>query len=265
MNGSSTNDDVMNGTGTDTLGSVEKAFLILERLKNEDRAGVSDLSNELGLPKSTVHIYLQTFRKLGFVVQENNDYSLSYRFLEYGGQIRNRSKLYQVAKLEVDQLAMDTGEVANLGIEEGGHRILLYKAGGRDAIHDNAPIGEYTHMHWTALGKAMLAEFPRSRVESIIETHGLPTANEHTITDSDTLFTELERIHEQGYSVEDQERRQGVLTIGVPIMDRSSDEVISAISISGPKSRLDEPETFEDLVSAVKQAANVIELRYSHY
>lgn len=265
MCGNPMNDDATNDTGADTLGSVEKAFLILEQLKTVERAGVSDLSNELGLPKSTVHIHLQTFRKLGFVVQEDNDYALSYRFLEYGGRIRNRSKLYQVAKLEVDQLAMDTGEVANLGIEEDGQRILLYKAGGRDAIHDNAPIGEYTHMHWTALGKAMMAEFPRSRVESIVETHGLPKANEHTITDRDTLFAELEQIRDRGYSVEDQERRQGVLTIGTPIMDRSSDEVISAISVSGPKSRLDESEMFEELVSAVKQAANVIELRYTHY
>ncbi|MFH5801669.1 IclR family transcriptional regulator [Haladaptatus sp. CMAA 1911] len=265
MNEKTTNDDITSDTGPSTLGSVEKAFSILEQLKADERAGVSDLSNELDLPKSTVHIYLQTFQQLGFVVRDGNDYALSYRFLEYGGRIRNRSKLYQVAKLEVDQLATDTGEVANLGIEEDGSRILVYKAGGRDAIHDNAPIGEYTHMHWTALGKAMLAEFPRSRVESIIETHGLPKANEHTITEADALFTELERIREQGYSVEDQERRRGVLTIGVPIMNRSSDEVISAISVSGPKSRLDATETFDDLVSAVKQAANVIELRYSHY
>lgn len=265
MNDNSTNDDVTSDTGVSTLGSVEKAFLILEQLKAIERGGVSDLSNELDLPKSTVHIYLQTFQQLGFVVRDGNDYALSYRFLEYGGQIRNRSKLYQVAKLEVDQLATDTGEVANLGIEENGYRILVYKAGGRDAIHDNAPVGEYTHMHWTALGKAMMAEFPRARVESIVETHGLPKANEHTVTDVDALFTELEQIRNQGYSIEDQDRRQGVLTIGAPIMDRSSDEVISAISVSGPKSRLDGTEMFEDLVSAVKQAANVIELRYSHY
>lgn len=260
MNGNSANDVAGN-----TLGSVEKAFLILERLKDVERAGVSELSNQLDLPKSTVHIYLQTLRKQGFIVRTDDDYSLSYRFLEYGGRIRNHSKLYQVAKVEVDKLAAETGEVANLGIEEDGLRILLYKAGGPDAIHDNAPVGEYTNMHWTALGKAMLAHFQRSRVRSIIETHGLPRANEHTITDADALFAELKRIRERGYSVEDQERRQGVLTVGTPIMDRNSDEVISAISISGPKSRVDDPDKFEDLVSDIKQAANVIELRHSHY
>ncbi|WP_227378689.1 IclR family transcriptional regulator [Haladaptatus halobius] len=259
------NDDSSETGAGNTLGSVEKAFTILEQLKTVERAGLSELSNQLDIPKSTVHIYLQTLRKSGFIVRDGDEYSLSFRFLEYGGSFRNQSKLYQVARLEVDKLALDTGEVANLGIEENGLRVLIYKSEGPEAIHDNAPIGEYTNMHWTALGKAMLAHFPTARVESIIETHGLPRANEHTITDADELFAELERIRERGYSVEDQDRRQGVLTIGTPIMNRSTDEVISAVSVSGPKSRVDESSRIDDLVAAVKKAANVIELRYSHY
>lgn len=248
-----------------TLGSVEKAFTVLEQLRLMGQTGVSELAEQLDLPKSTVHIYLQTLQNQGFVVQEDDEYALSFRFLEYGGDHRNQSRLYQIAKPEVDELASETGEVANLGIEENGLRVLLYKSEGPKALHDNAPVGEYAHMHWTALGKAMLAHYPRSRVESIVESHGLPRANEHTITDVDELVTELEHIRENGYSIEDQDRRQGVLTIGAPITDRSTDNVISAVSVSGPKNALDEQERIEELVAAVKKAANVIELRYSHY
>lgn len=248
-----------------TLGSVEKAFTILEQLRQTGKTGVSELTTQLEFPKSTVHVYLQTLQDQGFVVQDDGEYMLSYRFLEYGGDHRNRSRLYEVARPEVDKLGSETGEVANLGIEENGLRVLLYKSEGPDAIHDNAPIGEYAHMHWTALGKAMLAHYPTSRVKSIVDTHGLPQANEYTITDIDELFTELEDIRERGYSVEDQDRRQGVLTIGAPIVDRRSDEVISAVSVSGPKNHLDEHDRFKELVAAVEKAANVIELRYSHY
>lgn len=258
--------DSSSGSGAkNTLGSVQKAFTVLDQLRLVGKTGVSELAKQLELPKSTVHVYLQTLRDEGFVVQDGDEYALSYRFLEYGGGLRNQSRLYNVAKLEVDKLASETSEVANLGIEENGQRVLLYKSEGPEAIHDNAPIGEYAHMHWTALGKAILAHYPTSRVESIVETHGLPRANEHTITDVDDLFAELDRIRERGYSVEDEDRRQGVLTIGAPITNRSTDEVISAVSVSGPKSRLDEQERFDELVAAVQKAANVIELRYSHY
>jgi DNA-binding IclR family transcriptional regulator len=198
-------------------------------------------------------------------VKNGTDYSLSYRFLEYGGELRNQSKLYQVARLEVDKLASKTGEVASLGIEEDGLRILAYKSEGPESIHDNAPIGEYTNMHWTALGKAMLAYYTEGEVDSIINSHGLPRANEYTITDRDGLFDELRQTRERGYSVEDEDRRRGVLTIGAPIFERSTDEVIGAVSVAGPKSRVNEPERFDELVTAVKKAANVIELDYSHY
>lgn len=252
------------GSG-DTIGSIERAFEIIDHLASAEEAGVTETADELGIPKSTVHIYLKTLEGLGLVIQEGDAYRLSFRFLQYGGGIRNRSRLYRTAKPEVDKLARETGEVANLGIEENGLRVLLYKSEEADAIHDNAPIGEHTNMHWTALGKAMLAHYPPERVDGIIEAHGLPRANEHTITSREELFDELETIRERGYSVEDQDRRRGVLTIAVPIADQSTNEVISAVSVSGPASRVRSAERMAELADAVKSAANVIELRYSHY
>jgi DNA-binding IclR family transcriptional regulator len=252
-------------SSSQTIASVERAFKMIEAMMDVESIGVSELARKLDVPKSTAHVYLRTLENAGFVVNESGKYRLSLRFLKYGGYVRNRLKLYQAAKLEVDKLAVETGEVANLGVEENGMRVLLYKSEVTDAIHDNAPIGEYTQMHWTALGKAMLAQFPDERVEAIVDRHGLPRANEYTITTQSALFKELATIREQGYSIENQDRRQGVLTIAVPIFDRNTDEVISAVSVSGPKNRLKETKTRDDLVDAVQSTANVIELRYTHY
>ncbi|MFC6825084.1 IclR family transcriptional regulator [Halopelagius fulvigenes] len=256
--------DVESGSG-DTISSIERAFEIVDFLESAERAGVTETADALDIPKSTVHIYLKTLERLDLVVREGDSYRLGFRFLEYGGVVRNRSRLYRAAKLEVDKLARETGEVANLGIEENGLRVLLYKSEVADAIHDNAPIGEYTNMHWTALGKAMLAHYPRERVDDVIDEHGLPRANEHTITTREELYEELETTRERGYSVEDQDRRKGVLTIGVPIMNQSTGEVISAVSVSGPVNRVRSPEKMSELADAVKSTANVIELRYAHY
>lgn len=248
-----------------TIGSIERAFKIVDHLESVERATLTGTAEALDIPKSTVHVYLQTLESLDLVVRDDNAYRLGFRFLEYGGAVRNRSRLYRTAKLEVDKLARETGEVANLGIEENGLRVLLYKSEEADAIHDNAPVGEYTNMHWTALGKAMLAHYPRDRVEGIIDKHGLPKANEHTVTTSEELYAELDETRERGYSIEDQDRRRGVLTIGVPIMDQSTDEVISAVSVSGPVNRVRFPDRMAELADAVKSTANVIELRYAHY
>ncbi|WP_042666168.1 IclR family transcriptional regulator [Haloferax sp. ATB1] len=253
------------GGSKNRINSIERAFNIVDFLEGERGATVTETATALDTPQSTVHIYLKTLESLNLVVRDGDSYRLGFRFLKYGGGVRNRSRLYRTAKLEVDKLARETGEVANLGIEENGLRVLLYKSEEADAIHDNAPIGEYTNMHWTALGKAMLAHYPPERVEEIIDQHGLPEANEHTITTREELYEELEETRDRGYSIEDQDRRQGVLTIGVPIMDQRTNEVISAVSVSGPVSRVRSPETMAELADAVKSTANVIELRYAHY
>lgn len=248
-----------------TLSSVERTFEILEHLGEVESAGVSELAAQFGVAKSTLHAYLKTLERARYVVNDDGTYRLSYRFLEHGGSLRNRDRLFGAAKHEVDKLADETGEVASLGVEENGLRVLIYKSDTPDAIHDNAPVGEHTNMHWTALGKAILAHLPEERVREIVAEHGMPSANEHTITDEATLLEEVSRVRERGYSVEDQDRRRGVLTIGAPIMDRSSNEIIAAVSVSGPKNRMDEPGRRDEVIDAVRSAANVIELRYSHY
>lgn len=245
-----------------TIGAVESTFTIVEELEEAGAMGVSELAEAVDLPKSTVHVHLQTLTDAGYVRKDGRNYRLSLRFLEVGGRQRQRSKLYQAAKPEVDKLSRATGEVANLGIEEGGKRVLLYTAEEPGGIFDNAPVGEQTYMHWTSLGKAMLAFESDERVEEIVDRHGLPQATEHTITTRDALRTELEETRERGYSIEDEDRRDGVMAFATPIEDPET-EVIGAVSVSGPRTRFAENEA--DLVEELQNAANIITLKHKHY
>jgi DNA-binding IclR family transcriptional regulator len=142
--------------------------------------------------------------------------------------------------------------------------VLLYKSEGPEGVTQKPVTGEYTHMHMTALGKALLTTQSDERVDEIIDTHGLPAATQHTITDRDELFEELEAIREQGYSVEDQERREGIRAIGVPIHDDDGG-AIGAVSISGPVSKLTDERISEELLEQIRNAVNIIEIRHRNY
>lgn len=251
-------------TGGKTLKGVEKAFNIIETLQTLESATLTEVATQMELAKSTAHIHLATLERAGYVLKEDGEYRLGFKFLEHGGHVRKQLRLYNAAKSEVEKLADKTGEAANLGIEENGKRILVYKEEVPDSIYDNAPTGERTHMHLTALGKAVLANLPRARAEEIIDQHGLPEATEFTITEPEALFEELAETRERGYSIEDQERRMGILAVGAPIFDRSRDTVVGSICLSGPKTRI-EDRIDDGLIDDVTSAANVIELKYNHY
>ncbi|NUB93412.1 IclR family transcriptional regulator [Haloterrigena sp. SYSU A121-1] len=246
------------------LSSVRRAFNILEIIDENDGIGIDELADRENMPRSTAHIYLKSLAKTGFVVEEDGTYRLSLQFLEYGGRVRRKRKLYHVGKDEIKDLADKTGEVASLGIEENGKRVLIYKSEGGDAIYDRAPTGERTNLHWTALGKVILAYLPSERVDAIVEEHGLPELTEHTVTTRDSLRDELETIRERGYSLEDEERRSGVRSIAVPVQP-DSEAVVGAVSLTGPKSKFTDERIESELLSKIENAVNVIEIRYNHY
>lgn len=250
-----------------TIGSVETSFAIVEYIAEHGPSRLSTIANDVDHSKSTVHAHLQTLVNNDYVVQSDKRYALGLGFLRTGARARNRFDVYRAGKQEVDQLADETGEAAHLGVEQHGERVILYKSEIGDAVYDNTPTGEFTDMHWTAVGKAILAHLPQSRARTIVSQSGLPSATDRTITDETRLFDHLERTRERGYAVENEERRDGVVAVGVPIFDTTADVVVAAMSVSGPRQRiLDSDGSVEaELLEAVRNRANVTELRFNHY
>lgn len=252
-----------NQTKGDTLSGVERSFKIVNHLKETGGTTVTELASELSLPKSTAYIHLKTLYEAGYAQKEDSQYRLSLQFLEHGAAVRQQFDIYGAAELEINDLAQETGEVATLGIEEDGQRVLLYLNKGGDAVYDNALTGEFTNMHWTSLGKAMLAYFSRDRVNEIIDMHGLPKATRHTITNRTKLFDELNKIREQGYALEDEEHRESIRAVAVPILQ--DERAIAAISVSGPKARFSDERIESELLPVLYDKANIIELKIKHY
>lgn len=246
------------------IGAVQKSFTIVEALAECHTAGVSEISRAVDLPKSTVDVHLQTLEKLGYVVKNEDDtYRLSLRFLEHGGRTRKRIDLYHVARSQVDKLSSKVGEVATIGYEEREQRVLLYRTEPIEGLSDNAPVGQINRMHWTALGKALLSQKSIETVDEVVETFGLPSATDQTITDRDELVTEIEQIREQGYAVEDEEHIKGIRSVAVPLEDVEGEN--AAISTVGPKHRVTYERIESELVEALREAANIIALKYEHY
>ena len=252
------------GLGEDhSLHTIHSAVRIIEYLDDIGGAGATELADAFDIPKSTAHVYLKTLAETGYVLNEDGTYRLSLRFLERGASVRQHTDLYDVARPEVDDLAADTNELANLGTMENGQRVLLKKAEGGEAVHDNTPVGEFTYMHWSSLGKAILAHLPPERVDRIVEEHGLPKATDHSIGSREELRSDLERTRARGYALENDERRVGMRAVAVPIMD-DRNQVLASISVSGPKNRFGDERIDDELYPALSSTANLIQLKYVH-
>ncbi|WP_394354995.1 IclR family transcriptional regulator [Halorarum halophilum] len=243
--------------------SAGTTFAIVEALKQLDRPSIAEVADHVGVPKSTAHDHLSTLVELEFVVKAPDGYRIGTRFLEYGGYARENMKVYRVARPVINRLADETGEHANLMIEEHGLGIFLYKAKGEDAVTLDTRPGMRVPLQTAAMGKAILAHMPQSEVDRIISERGLPKVTRKTITDRETLSDQLAEIRERGYATDDEERIEGMRCIAAPILDRN-DEILGAVSVSGPMSRMHDDRYENDIPRQVQSAANVIEVNMTY-
>ena len=243
--------------------AVDTTLRIIEALNDSGEAGVTELARTLDLPKSTVYNHLDTLNRRGYVVKTGEEYRLACRFLELGSMTRDRQLVYRIARDEVTALAEETGELSGLIVEEHGYGVFLHRAKGDQAVRVDTHVGKRIHLHGAALGKAMLAFSSPDRVREVIDRRGLPALTDHTITDEEVLFEELDRIREEGVAFDDEERINGLRSVAVPLQ-KDDGEVLGAISVAGPTSRMRGDRFRSRLPEQLRSAANVIELNITY-
>jgi IclR family acetate operon transcriptional repressor len=253
----------MNEKANHPVKTLGKTVAIIELLKDRRAAPLHELAAELDMNKSTVHNHLSTLREHEYVVKDGDEYRLSLQFLHIGGVLRHELELYEVAKPKLDDLAAETGELVTLATPERGLGVVLYRAKGERAVEIDTHVGGQVTLHNSALGKAILANFPDERVEEIVAERGLPAATPNTITDEGRLEEELQRIDADGYAFDDEEQWRGLRCISAPVL--TDDGVVKgAISISAPKNRMGSESARREYVEAVKNTANIVELSITY-
>jgi DNA-binding IclR family transcriptional regulator len=245
------------------VNAIETTLEIVQALQDHESLGVTDLAAEVDLPRSTVFNHLKTLEANEYVLNDDGTYRLGCRFLELGSKARRYHEVHEVARQEVNRLAEETGEISALLVAEHGLGVFLHRAEGEQAVHIDSYTGQRIYLHGAALGKAILASLPRSRVSAVIENRGLPALASNTITDPDRLFRELDRIETSGVAFDDEERLDGLRSVAVPITD-GDDEILASLSLAGPTSRVQADRFEEEFPRKIEDAVNVVELNMTY-
>ncbi|WP_049928970.1 IclR family transcriptional regulator [Halopiger goleimassiliensis] len=244
------------------LKTLETAIELLDILSDADGCSLTEVSDELGLAKSTVHGYVKTLEQDGYVHEVDGQYYVGAELLTLGGQVRHRHPSYQHVIEKIQQVSEETSERAQFVIEEGRKAIHVHTEKGTKGVEVDARIGKQSYLHASAAGKAILAWSPEQVVTETIERHGLPSLTPNTITSEDELRDELSRTRERGFAQNEEESIEGLHAVGVPITKEQS--VIGAISVSGPSHRLSGAAFDEEIPQFLLGISNELELRLSY-
>jgi IclR family pca regulon transcriptional regulator len=111
------------------------------------------------------------------------------------------------------------------------------------------------------MGRVLLAGLPPGEAVDL-RRHELRPVQPTTITDPELLLAELKKIREEGFALVDQELEPGLITVAVPIRDRTG-RVRAAIDIATHTGRRSATQ-LRDLVPLLQAAAERIEQGLSH-
>jgi DNA-binding IclR family transcriptional regulator len=217
--------------------SVDRAVGILDSLcEARGYMGVTDLSNKLGLHKSTVHRLLVSLQRGGLVERDprTRKYRMGVRLVEYGYAVLNSRGLPQVALPYLHYLADTAEEITYLAIRDGDRILNVLQVPAPHLVQSVSWLGSAS-LYSTSTGKIFLAQMGRDRLESYLQ-RGLASLTKNTITDADGLRAELEAVRERGYATSWEEQEEGVNAVAVPIWNTRK-EVVAAIAVVGPSYR----------------------------
>jgi len=244
---------------TPTVQTTETSLEIINALKSLDGATLSQTARELDISKSTARTHLQTLRKHGYVVMDSDDiFRLSLEFLDTGERVRSRIPIYKSSIPIVDEIAEKTNEKSQIMVLENSRGYYIYRTKGQQGVSTRT--GRQAELHCTSAGKAILAHTDRDDVREILDKRGLPKRTDQTITDRTEFMNRLDEVQERGIAFNDEERLRGLRAVGAPILD-DDNNVLGAISLSGPTTRLRGERFREELPSLIMQSADVINIR----
>ncbi|MBO9127885.1 IclR family transcriptional regulator [Rhizobium sp. 16-488-2a] len=249
----------------ENLKSLVKIMRVLECFSVNDRAlSLSEICDRTGFPRSTTHRLMASLKEVGFLDQdrERDKYRLGLKLFEFGNIVLMNLDLHREARPIVEALKRMSGQMVHLAIFDGQSAVVIHRA---DPSPDHAPTStsiENAPVHCTSVGKAILAWQPEPVIQKIVQA-GLRSYTDATITTGPTLFSELDRVRQRGYAIDDGEHQPGLRCVGAPIRDQFG-HVIAGISVSGPSWQINMSD-IEELSKVVIHHANMISHRIGHH
>jgi DNA-binding IclR family transcriptional regulator len=247
--------------------SVVKAARLLRELAVQPRTGAtaSTLAKAVKLSRPTAFRLLYSLERVGLVDRINNHYVLGWELARLGQKAAPYAGLTARVQPYLQELADEFNEFITLSAVNSADGLdLVAEASGSHVVGATSAglerhIGQQYPLHASSSGKVLLAEMPVEQVNRLLPGE-LEAFTEHTITDRDALFRELDHVREQGYGLIDNELEVGLIALSCPVRD-STGVLVAVLNLNAPHYRFGRdmiPQAVTSLQAAADRLTGVL-------
>ena len=230
-----------------SIQSVENALDLFEALcEGEPEVRISQLSDRLGMNKTSIFRLLATFENRGYAEknQKSGKYKLGPSAYDLGQKLLSRMTLLRIAKPELERLARECNEALYLVVPRAQEILLLDMVDTLQQVKILSLLGNRYPMTGPSPGRVILAHcadlWKAARGAAPVE-----------------LETELAKIAEQGYCYDAGRFGEGIASLAVPLFNEDK-RILGSLCMVGPEFRLTRERIRNELLARLQDAGIVI-------
>lgn len=230
------------------VSSITRVLEIIEAVSYASKPiSPLELSQELDIPKPTIHRLIQNLVDEGFVtIDIGGGIIPGKRVRNLGVELWQQRLFFNERQMILQKLVDELKETCGIGVPYHMNMIYTNRAQTTLPIQIYLPVGAKSPMWCTATGKLYLSQLPSASREKILQNLSLDKFTKNTITEIDKLNAELDRIAETGIGIDNEEFISEMVAIAVPIRDRKS-RYLASLYLHAPTIRV----SLDDLLTYV--------------
>jgi DNA-binding IclR family transcriptional regulator len=219
--------------------AVDRALDILLCFSHEEPVlSLTQIAQQVGVPKSTAHRHLATLERKHFVQRDESTglYRLGLRLVELSLLVLQEVDLLRWSQPYLERLSAECEETVDLAVLEGAHVTYLQVIESHQRVKLAAAVGQRLPACCTASGKAFLAFLPDEEVNAILGEE-IIRYTEHTRCSRAELHADLQTARQRGFAISEQEYERDINAVAAPILSGDG-RPVAVIAVAGPSFRL---------------------------
>ena len=221
------------------VSSITRVLEIIEAVSYASKPlSPLELSQELDIPKPTIHRLIQNLVDEGFVtVDIGGGIIPGKRVRNLSVELWQQRQYFNERQIILHKLVDEIEETCGIAIPY--QMVMMYTNRAKTSLplQIYLPVGAKSPMWCTATGKLYLSQLSATSRAKVLQGLPLDKFTKNTITDIDELNAELDRIAETGIGIDNEEFISEMVAVSVPVLDKKS-RYLASLYIHAPTIRV---------------------------
>ena len=221
------------------VGVIDKAVVVLDAVATSPRS-LAELVEVTDLPRPTAHRIAVALERHGVLIRDDEGrFAVGAHVLRWAASADEWRRRAESAVIGLRDV---TGESAQVYRRSGDRRLCIAAAEPAAGLRDTVPVGSLLTLSAGSAAQVLVAWLPEDERTRLLRGAAFTAAD-------------LATVRGRGWAHSIAQREPGVASLSVPVRD-DADQVVAAVSISGPTDRLRRPSAAA--IAALAEAASLL-------